>query len=105
MNTSAPYISPQLATGQYGYEVFVRNPWQYHFDVSVIKRVRIKEKVNMEISANFDNILNLTDFLLGTGSLSLASTSFGHTTSQYQDLTYNYDPGSRVIELKGRISF
>jgi hypothetical protein len=102
LNTSAPYVSPQLAPGQYGYEVNLRQPWQYHFDVSVIKRVRIKEKVNLEITGNFDNILNYTNFLLANGP---TSTSFGRTTSAYNDLSYNYDPGSRVIELKGRISF
>jgi hypothetical protein len=102
LNTSAPYIGPQLAPGQYGYEVFLRNPWQYHFDVSLLKRTRIKENVNLEFTANFDNILNLTNFLLANGP---NSTSFGRTTSQYNDLTYNYDPGSRVIELKARVSF
>jgi hypothetical protein len=102
LNTSAPYISPQLAPGQYGNEVFIRNPWQYHFDVSVIKRFRIKEKATMEFTANFDNILNLTDFNLANAP---SSANFGKTTSQYQDLTYNYDPGGRLIELKGRLSF
>ena len=106
LNTSAPYIGPQLAPGQYGYEVFVRGPWQYHFDMALMKRTRFQEKVTLEVSANFDNILNYTNFLLGTsGTLNVNTTSFGRTTSAYNDLSYNYDPGSRVIELKARVSF
>jgi hypothetical protein len=102
LNTSAPYISPQLAPGQFGYEIFLRNPWQYHFDMAVIKRTRIKERISAEFQVNFDNILNLTNFLLANGP---TSTSFGRTTSAYNDLSYNYDPGSRVIEIRLRVSF
>jgi hypothetical protein len=102
LNTSAPYISPQLGAGQFGYEIFLRQPWQYHFDMALLKRTRIKERINTELQVNFDNILNLTNFLLANGP---SSTSFGRTTSAYNDLSYNYDPGSRVIELRLRVSF
>jgi hypothetical protein len=102
LNTSAPYIGPQLAPGQYGYEVFLRNPWQYHFDVAVLKRTRIMERFDTEFQVNFDNILNYTNFFLSNGP---SSSSFGHTTSAYNDLTYNYDPGSRVIEMRLHIRF
>ncbi len=107
LNTSAPYIGPQLTPGQWGYDVFLRNPWQYHFDVSLLKRTRIKENVTMELSANFDNILNYTNFLVTANGTTLTpnGTSFGRTTAAYNDLSYNYDPGSRVIELKARVSF
>ncbi len=102
LNTSAPYIGPQLATGQYGYEEYLRNPWQYHFDVAILKRTRIMERIVTEFQVNFDNILNYTNFFIQN---SPSSTSFGHTTSAYNDLTYNYDPGSRVIEMRLHISF
>jgi len=102
LNTSAPYISPQLAPGQYGYEVYLRGPWQYHFDMAILKRTTIKERVRTEFQVNFLNILNLTDFNISNGP---SSASFGKTTSAYNDLTYNYDPGSRVIEFRLRIAF
>jgi hypothetical protein len=102
LNTSAPYIGPQLAAGQYGYEEYLRNPWQYHFDVAILKRTRIMERIVTEFQVNFDNILNYTNFFIQN---SPSSTSFGHTTSAYNDLTYNYDPGSRVIEMRLHISF
>jgi hypothetical protein len=102
LNTNAPYISPQLAPGQFGYEIYLRNPWQYHFDMALLKRTTIKERIKTEFQVNFDNILNLTNFLLANGP---SNTSFGRTTSAYNDLTYNYDPGSRVIEARLRVSF
>jgi hypothetical protein len=102
LNPSAPYIGPQLAPGMYGYSVYLRGPWQYHFDAAVVKRTAIKERVRAEFQVNFDNILNLTDFNISNGP---SSASFGKTTSAYNDLTYNYDPGSRVIEIRLRVSF
>ncbi len=102
LNTSAPYIGPQLAPGQYGYEVYLRNPWQYHFDVAILKRNRIKDRIVTEFQVNFDNILNLTNFFIQN---SPSSSSFGRTTSAYNDLSYNYDPGSRVIEIRLHVRF
>jgi hypothetical protein len=102
VNLSQPFISPQLTPGQFGYQVFLHQPWQYHFDTAVVKRTRIKEKVIVEFQANFMDILNLTNFYISNGP---SSTSFGRTTSIYNDLTYNYDPGARVIEGRLRITF
>jgi hypothetical protein len=102
LNTSQPYISPQLAPGQFGYEVFLRNPWQYHFDVALIKKTTIHERIHIEFQASCLNILNLTDFFLANGP---SSTSFGRTTSAYSDLSYNYDPGSRIFEFRLRTTF
>ncbi|HEX3878215.1 MAG TPA: TonB-dependent receptor [Bryobacteraceae bacterium] len=102
LNANAPYISPQLAQGQLGYEVFLRNPWQYHLDAAILKRTTIKERFKTEFQVNFDNVLNLTNFLVANGP---STTSFGRTTSAYNDLAYNYDPGSRVIEIRLRVSF
>jgi len=102
LNTSAPYVGPQLAPGKYGYEVYLRNPWQYHFDVAILKRTRIKDRIDTEFQVNFDNILNYTNFYIQN---SPSSSSFGRTTSAYNDLTYNYDPGSRVIEMRLHVRF
>lgn len=102
LNTSAPYIGPQLAPGTYGYEIYLRNPWQYHFDAAILKRTRIKERIDTELQVNFDNILNYNNFLLSNGP---SSTSFGKTTSAYNDLSYNYDSGARTIEIRLHIRF
>ena len=49
-----------------------------------------------------EDILNLTNFYLQNAP---SSTSFGRTTSIYNDLSGNYDPGARVIEFRLRVSF
>ena len=64
LNASQPYVGPQLASGQLGYRIYLRNPWQYHFDVNVIKRTKITERANVEFKATFLNILNMTNFFL-----------------------------------------
>jgi hypothetical protein len=103
LNTSAPYIGPQLAAGQFGYEIFLWGPWQNHIDLNLTKQTTIKEKVKIEFTAQFLNAFNITNFQLAntTGSAS----NFGLTTSQYQDLSNSQDPGGRMIEFRMRVNF
>jgi len=102
LNTSAPYIGPQLAPNSYGYKVFLRNPWQYHLDLAAKKVTNIGEKVKAEFQASFLDALNLTNFFVANGP---SSTSFGRTTSAYNDFAGSADPGSRMIEFRLRVSF
>ena len=110
LNPNAPYIGPQLTPGQFGYEIFLWGPWQNHFDLSLMKKTHITEKVSVDFTANFLDVLNLTNFQLPTstimgGSASLSAANFGQTTSAYQDLSNAQDPGARVIEFRLRVSF
>ncbi len=102
LDTTAPYIGPQLAPGQYGYKVYLRNPWQYHLDLAATKRTQIKERVTTELQVNFLDALNLTNFFIANGP---SSTSFGRTTSYYNDFAGSADPGSRIIEFRLRVLF
>jgi hypothetical protein len=102
LNYSAPYIGPQLASNSYGYKVFLRNPWQYHLDLAAKKVTNIGEKVKGEIQVSFLDALNLTNFFVANGP---SSTSFGRTTSAYNDFAGSADPGSRLIEFRLRLSF
>jgi hypothetical protein len=70
--------------------------------MAILKRTKIKERIDTEFQVNFDNVLNYTNFYIQN---SPSSSSFGHTTSAYNDLTYNYDPGSRVIEIRLHVRF
>jgi hypothetical protein len=70
--------------------------------MALLKRTAIHERFNTELQVNFMDILNLTNFYLQNGP---SSTSFGRTTSIYNDLSGNYDPGARVIEFRLRVSF
>ena len=102
LDTSAPYIGPQLAPGQYGYKVFLYNPWQYHLDMAAKKVTNIGERARAEFQVNFLDALNLTNFFLANTP---SSTSFGRTTSAYNDFAGSADPGSRLIEFRLRVSF
>ena len=104
LNTSAPYVSPQLAPGQFGYRVFLYGPTQNHLDFNLSKTTRfLKEKANLVIQANCLNCLNLTDFFLA--NVNPASSSFGLTTSAYSDISNTNDPGGRILEFVVRINF
>jgi hypothetical protein len=104
INPTQPYISPQLGAGQFGYRVFLYGPWQNHFDVSLMRTIRLAgEKANMQIRATCLDCLNLTNFQFGTTSPN--SSSFGLTTSAYSDISNAQDPGSRVVEFIVRINF
>jgi hypothetical protein len=102
LNTSAPYVGPQLAANSFGYEVFLYNPWQYHLDMAAIKRTSIGERVKAELQVNFIDALNLTNFFIANGP---SSTSFGKTTSYFNDFSGSADPGSRIIEFRLKLSF
>src|SRR5207248_3183868 len=58
LDVTAPYVGPQLAPNSFGYQVWLRNPWQYHLDLSAVKITKIKERVNVEFRAQFLNALN-----------------------------------------------
>lgn len=105
INTSQPYIAPQLAPGQFGYRVYIYGPWQNHFDTSLMKTVHLAhEKANLQIRANCLDCLNLTNFML-PATVNPSSGSLGYTTTAYQDISNAQDPGSRVLEFIVRLNF
>jgi hypothetical protein len=101
VDPNAPYISP-AAPGQLGWEGYFYLPWQRHFDLSLTKRTRIREKVELLISARALDVLNLTNFLPGSGN---TSSTFGYITSAYRDISGTVDPGARIIEFQARLNF
>ncbi len=103
LDPNAPYIGPQTTPGQMGYFDYLRGPWQKHLDVSLIKRTRIRESINCEFRAQALNVMNITNFFLG--SVSSSSTAFGQITSAYRDTSNAVDPGGRILEFVARINF
>lgn len=103
LDPNAPYVGPQTTPGQLGYNYYLRGPWQKHLDVSVVKRTTIRESVNVEFRAQALNVLNITNFYLG--SVSASSTGFGQITSAYRDISNGLDPGGRILEFSARINF
>ena len=101
VNPNAPYISP-AGPGQLGWEGYLYLPWQRHFDLSVTKHTKIREKVDLVVSARALNVFNITNFLPGSIN---TSTTFGQVTSAYRDLSGTVDPGGRILEFQARINF
>jgi len=109
LDRSKPYIGPATVPGQLGYRVSLYGPWQQKWDFSLLKKTQITERTNVEFRAQFLNIFNLQNFLLGPAGNAVTSLSvgndFGQTRSAYRDLNNTNDPGSRVIEFVLRLNF
>jgi hypothetical protein len=102
LDPTKPYIGPQMGVGQFGYRVYLRNPWQYHLDMSVVKHTKIRERADVEFRAQALDVLNLTNFFLANTAYTAA---FGQTTTAYRDFSGSSDPGSRILEFVLRINF
>jgi hypothetical protein len=100
VDPSAPYISPAPA-GQLGGRVYFYLPWQRHFDVSLMKRTRLTERVSLEFRAQALDVFNWTNFLPDGG----IGSSFGQIGGAYRDISGTVDPGSRILEFVARINF
>lgn len=109
---NAPYIGPPLTAGELGDRIVFFGPPQARFDMNILKRIPITERVNVEGRVSFLNAFNRPNFFLGDAdatirSVSAASTSFGQTRAAYRDITVSgtNDPGGRLIEFQFRLNF
>lgn len=81
------------------------------YDLSIVKRFRITERVDFEFRAEFLNAFNNINFLVGapgndTNTIGgFSSATFGQVTSAYQDTSTTNDAGGRMIQFVARINF
>jgi hypothetical protein len=110
-NPSAPYVAPCETAGQVCNQVFLWGPWFSKWDVSLVKRTQIKERLNLEFRAEALNVFNHPNIELPTGSAtggsitSAVSSSFGQTAVAFRDLNNTNDPGARSLEFVLRLNF
>jgi hypothetical protein len=107
LNPNAPYIGPAQTAGQEGDRIFLYGPWLSKWDVSLVKRTQIKERLNLEFRVQALNVFNFENFVLNStagGPLTIGST-FGQTTTAFRDFSNTNDPGSRTIEFVLRLNF
>ena len=109
------YIAPansatctQLYTGDCGFvDLLVHGKPFTRFDLSLIKKTKINEKINFELRAEALNALNHINFT--TTSLTsvggFASDNFGQVNSAYQDTANTNETGGRMIQIVLRINF
>jgi len=110
-NPSAPYIGQCNSAGQICDQVFLWGPWLFKWDVSLVKRTQIKERLNFEFRIQALNVFNHPNIVIDAGGAtggsinSTINSSFGQTTSAFRDLNNTNDPGARSLEFVARLNF
>lgn len=100
-------------SGECGFaNLVLYGPSFFKLDVSLIKKVRFTEKMNVEFKANFFDALNQPNFRIGgwgadTVVLGGGGNTFGQlgSGSAYQDVSTTNDPGGRIVEFMFRFNF
>ena len=111
-----PHLAPPTTPGQFGSFIYLYGPNLFRADMSIVKKTRIRESLNIETRVEFLNAFNNTNFLIGNfGAADIANTdqnavtvstaTFGQTTHAYRDVSTTNDPGGRFIQLVLRINF
>jgi len=121
------YIAPansadciEAYAGQCGFpNLVLYGPSFTRFDLSMIKRTKITEKVDFEFRAEFLNAFNNINFSIQNPSNAtttirgnaagppsgVANNGFGRVGFAYRDISTTNDPGGRIIQFVGRINF
>jgi hypothetical protein len=103
----------QLYSGQCGFaNLVIYGPSFFKFDMSVVKRIKLGERRNIELRAMFLDVLNMPNFRVGGWNSDVVTSgccgsSFGQlgSGSAYQDVSTTNDPGGRLIDLMVRFNF
>lgn len=91
--------------------IILFGPAFHRYDLSIVKRTKITEKVNFELRGEFLNAFNHINFMLGAAGNDFttiggyANDAFGRVTTAYQDLSTTNDPGGRMVQIVARINF
>ena len=121
------YISPgssngcvQAFAGQCGFgNLVLHGPRFLREDLSIVKKIGLGEKRNLELRADFLNAINNINFRVGTyatdnvsvgsaGVPTFSNALFGQLNSPdtaYRDTSTTNDPGGRLIQLVLRFNF
>jgi len=113
------YIAPangpnciEVYNGQCGgTSLVLYGPHFTRFDISAVKKTRIRERINLELRGEFLNAFNNINFLVGnpnndTNTVSnFSNAAFGQVTQAYNDQSTTYDPGGRLIQFVLRLNF
>jgi hypothetical protein len=102
----------QTFHGECGFaNLVLKGPAFFRSDLSLVKKLRFTETVNVELRLEMLNAFNNINFLVGAAGNdvnsvgNLTSSAFGRMTAAYQDLSTTNDPGGRVGQLVIRINF
>jgi len=98
--------------GQCGFSrVVLHGPRFTRLDLSIVKKTKVTERMNVELRAEFLNAFNAINFKVGsqtaadTSITNFGGATFGQTANAYQDLSTTNDVGGRMIQMVLRINF
>jgi hypothetical protein len=107
-----PSLNTPLVGGECGFaNLVLKGPAFFRSDLSLVKKVRFNERMNLELRGEFLNAFNNINFLVGSAGNDLntlggfTSSTFGRMTNAYQDLSTTNDPGGRLVQLVVRFNF
>jgi hypothetical protein len=89
----------------------LKGPAFFRFDLSLAKKIRFSESINLEMRAEALNAFNNINWLVGSASNDIntlggqGTTTFGRYTAAYQDISTTNDPGGRLIQIVLRLNF
>src|SRR5205823_13420158 len=96
----------QTFVGQCGFSTLIlHGPHLARFDISLVKKTKVTERVNFELRAEFLNAFNNINFKLGSQTAADTSVSnfsgatFGQVTSAYQARSTPNDVGGRMLRM------
>ena len=102
----------QAFIGQCGFaNLVLHGPSFFRYDLSIAKKIKFTENVNLELRMEFLNAFNNINFQPGAAANdvntlgSLTTSSFGRMTAAYQDLSTTNDPGGRLGQVVVRLNF
>jgi hypothetical protein len=104
----------QSYIGQCGYaNLVLHGPSFFRFDLSMSKKIKFTESINLELRIELLNAFNNINFQPGASAndintlaaTTLTTSSFSRITSAYQDLSTTNDPGGRIGQLVLRLNF
>jgi hypothetical protein len=98
----------QIFSGQCAPQnLFVTGPKFTRFDLSVKKQIRITEKTNFELRAEFLNAFNNINFFNPSTNATQTPSNlqFMQVTTAYTDSSNTNDPGGRLVQLVARFNF
>jgi hypothetical protein len=87
--------------------IFVTGPKFVRFDLSLKKQVKLSERYNFELRAEFLNAFNNINFLNPTGNAQItpSNDNFMRVTTAYTDPSNTNDPGGRLVQIVARFNF
>ena len=102
----------QAIVGGCGYNnLILKGPSFFRFDLSLAKKIKFNERLNLEMRAEALNAFNNINFLVGAAGNDvntpggLGTGTFARYTAAYQDISTTNDPGGRLIQLVLRLNF